>query len=105
MEDEENKNNSNVERKHIYHEDDNPSEEDNNIWEVDKIKQKITNHKYFIQNLEWVNVVQSLHELKLYVSYLLERDLKSTSSLSSSSNASSSEISSKNNSLSKGKLL
>ena len=31
MEDEENKNNSNVERKHIYHEDDNPSEEDNNI--------------------------------------------------------------------------
>ena len=43
-------------------------------YKMDQIKRDIDNEKYFNQSLDCINIVQSLHEIKLYVSYLLDKD-------------------------------
>ena len=94
---EEIKSDSNVERKQIYAEEGSQSEgTEIEVLEVEKITHQVSNSKYFMENLESINIVQSLHELKLYVSYLLERDNAMSSSFNSSSNDSSSELLSRN---------
>ena len=54
----------------------NISGEEGTILDVDIVRRQISDSKYFIRNLDWINLVQSIHELKLYVSYLLEKDNK-----------------------------
>ena len=61
---------SNPERKSIYQED----QEEGKLLDLDAIRTQISNSKYFMDSLDWVNLVQSIHELKLYVSYLLLKD-------------------------------
>jgi len=40
--------------------------------DIEEVKKRISSHKYYIESLDHVNISQSVHELKLYVSYLLE---------------------------------
>ena len=54
----------------------NISGEEGKILDAEVVRRQISDSKYFIQNLDWMNLVQSIHELKLYVSYLLEKDNK-----------------------------
>ena len=42
--------------------------------DIEEVKKGISSHKYYIESLDHVNISQSVHELKLYVSYLLEID-------------------------------
>ena len=58
----------NPERKHIYF------DEETKKLKVNELPTEISSYKYFMESLDWVNIVQSLHELKVYVSYLLNKD-------------------------------
>ena len=61
-------------RKEIYEEDKEEQQREEKEYNIQDIKKQISDTKYFMENLNWINMIQSLHELKLYVTYLLDKD-------------------------------
>jgi len=76
---EEDKNNSIIDRSQHYREDIEMLNLECPDFNLKEIKTRIESHKYFKETLDCINVSQSIHELKLYVSYLISKDQRDSS--------------------------
>jgi len=76
---EEAKNNSIIDRSQHYREDREMPNLENPDFNLKEIRTRIESHKYFREKLDCINISQSIHELKLYVSYLMSKDQRDSS--------------------------